>query len=180
MYLFIENSSGRFLATNGISPNIHSFHDTRWLDSYYENKEDDSLVSWVEIREVRENADGKPHKLIALFRKIIPSGARRSEGVILINLHLNSIWEYLNEIKLMDGQKLYVLTEKGDIVFPREENGLSPEFLPVLSSGENKIKLNQESYFINRIHSEATGWSYISLVPFQNTSLFWSPSFWDH
>lgn len=178
LYIYLDNPYGRFLTDTNYLVTLDSFYDTDWMDSYEQLMKDNrSFVS--ELRAIkRYSFEQEPTEVITLFKRFF-----MHKGVVILNLSKSYFDAQLAEQVSSPSQRLLVVGEDGEVLMQSHETIplARSEIAALCQSGDDALlsyNIGGENYHISRIHSDALGWTYLSITPLSalhapTTRLLW-------
>jgi len=165
IYVYVNNGYDQFLASGAGLSSLRTFHDTAWKNSYDTHLQETGM--WTENRFLRRYKFEAAYPVTSLYRNLKPMIRSKPSGVIVLNINADYMSKLLDEMKTSAGQLLYVLDEKGRILF--QSSNAVDSMLPVSQipwDGEATkwTAPSGERFGVSQSESSVK-WRYISLVP---------------
>ncbi|MCU6711039.1 sensor histidine kinase [Paenibacillus sp. J5C_2022] len=111
--------------------------------------------------------------IFSYARSIINVSNRVPYGVLLIDLSTEYLYELLNEAKIKTSSTLFIVDEKGTIIYHPDDQFISTAFPVELAGGFGKFtteSINREPMMVQYVRSDVTGWTVVNTVPLRQLS----------
>ncbi len=171
VYVYLNNTNGRFLSSNSGLMNTDWYYDTDWLNSYENSTED----SWFEVRYTQPYSYAKSTPVFTSYKKLYSSINPASPiGVVVCQYNIDTIISYLSSLGLYENQSISFLDENYNIVL----QNMPADITDAITFFRNTGQESQDLFTIETNHHEyaatllSSGLNqelyYLSLVPSRN------------
>jgi two-component system sensor histidine kinase YesM len=155
IYVYFNNPAKNFLTTSGGITSLNNFYDREWFDRF-ENTPNDKLA-WAEVRELKPYSfEANPIKILTIYKKVSALYSGKSDGVLVLNIYLDYIENFLNASTTIPQQKILILDENNNLICQNSNSNFTN------SMDINKYKSNS---IISELKSMEYNLRYISIVP---------------
>ena len=177
IYIYFESAKDLFIVSK--EKNIYSldsFADRSWQSSYVQHR-DGAYSSWVEKRSIAmQSSDVKSVPVLTLYNKTysLATGHREADGVLVLNIYMDSINSLIDSMIRSPGQMLLVVNEDHQLIFSsKNASALSDELISQAETAPY-VHDNMHKYAVTKQPFTMFGWTAISLTPY--TTLYRIPN----
>ncbi|MBZ4664904.1 sensor histidine kinase [Mahella sp.] len=155
IYIYFNNPNGNFITTSEGMVSLNNYFDKSWFDAFKNMPRNVSL--WTEVRNLKLYAcEQKPVEVLTVYKRIGSLYTNKSDGVLVLNIYLDYIKDFINSAITIPGQKI-LLIDRNDNLICQSDDG---NFV----SGED-IRQYEGNNIISELKSEEYDIRYISIVP---------------
>lgn len=164
IYVYFDSTQDRFFSSKDGIANLNTALNTDWYASY--KKQDPSVKSWSELRDMKQYSFEKPTRVISIYRRTLSR-----QGVIVLNLLPGYIkaQPYMNEP--VGGQYPYILilNEANQVIMQNTDLPFTSDVdfseLAKNPTDSFSVKVENELYTVSKVESVEFGWKVISIMP---------------
>jgi len=167
MYVYFNNSRGRFISSSDGLNTLDDFTDTSWFRSFSEKE--DNIDWWTEIRQISHYEFQPKTAVLTIYKKIYSPGVYKANGVIVMNIYLNYVQKMLEDLVTYKDQSLLVIDENNMLLIGNKQAGdISAEDIAFINEkSEPFFTFRSEGrlYNVFKLETGRYGWKYVSVVP---------------
>jgi two-component system sensor histidine kinase YesM len=170
IYVYFENKSHNFLASNQGIVQLNDFLDKSWYTSFLNQKENVNI--WTETRDTKLfGFESENTHLITIYQKLLSEGLTKADGVIVMNIKINYIENILRGLVTYPDQAILILDENADIVSKSSGNlDISQSDIQKINNTASNFfeyKSMKDSYIVSQIQSSRYHLKFVSSIPKQ-------------
>jgi two-component system sensor histidine kinase YesM len=172
IFLYFKNDGKNYISSSDGLISISKSIDTGWYNSFLEHFKDDT---WCETRAVKHYSfEQDPTQYLTVYKNIKSFGSSGSDGVIVVNIKMDYIRNYLDDLHPYKGQIFALLDHNNHVVCEStHENSTGIDY--------NQLPKTNATYFqkmvghdiVTEINGGQYGFRYVSVTPF--TQLYEAP-----
>lgn len=166
VYVYFNNSMGRFISSSNGLNTLEDFADTSWFKSFLEKE--NSTDWWAEIRYISHYEFQPKIAVLTVYKKIYSPGVYKANGVIAMNIYLSYLEKMLEDLVTFKEQALFVIDENGAVLFGNERARKFYDDIAAINKAEDSFFTYQTDnirYNVFKLDSGRFGWKYVSVVP---------------
>lgn len=167
VYVYFNNSRGRFISSSDGLNTLDDFADTSWFMSFSEKENKTNL--WTEIRHISHYEFQPSVAVLTIYKKIYSPGVYKANGVIVMNIYLSYLQKMLEDLTTFKDQSLIVIDENDAVLFGNKQAGyLSAEDIDAINRKDDTFFTyisENTRYNVFKLEPGRYGWKYVSVVP---------------
>ena len=169
MYIYIDNSYGRFVSVPEGLRFLSQYKDTSWLEEYLLGKDNSSNI-WCRPRSYRKYPFLiNDTRIISVYQQFY-----YENGVSIINLSTEYFEKELQNLSLAPGQIILAVNENNEVLFSNscpEESALAELFISIPTASADYTGtqqfLDRNSYVV-QLYSNQGNIRYLSITPYHS------------
>ena len=173
IYIYFNNVNNLYISSENRISQLDISNDREWYDSYLQHIQSAETV-WTEIRQVPAHSDEyPPTRYLTIYRKIYASSKALPDGVLVMNVQMNSINKVLDRIVSADKQAVIIVNKSNNEVlfhndyFNQLRQRVEPEIEEIYQRPQDSFhyKISGVQYLISQQASSNDEWQCISMIP---------------
>lgn len=165
IYVYLDNPYDQFLSTKGGINNLETYYDSKWIESFRENKKSKNI--WTESRAIQQYTFEKPKQITTIYKTIYSTITKQPTGVIALNIYTSYFESLIKHAKKSPQQTTYILDDQDHVIFSTQTGKETTiiEELPSVDKGTFQLETNNQTYMGFQIQSNQSGWRFVTLLP---------------
>lgn len=174
VYIY-KNFDNSIIASSFGMADLDGFYDNSWMQLVKLNEEElmENKILWLDTRSIRNATGEELRNVITIVRPIIING--QNKGLVVVNIDEVKLLHTLNNIKLKDGSRVFILNSDGIVISNEDKEKISTRFFdennPEMNTSNllndkhhNIIKYEDIRYITSTMQSEYNQWLYTLMV----------------
>ncbi len=168
IYIYFDSPNNLFISS--IDKQIHAVPDSAdrsWHDRYMLYK-DRPVSAWADLRSMELNyAEKDDRRLLTLYKKTYSTISERNpDGVLVLNIYIDSLNRLLDSITTSPEQILMVADDQNNRIFGSRLSANLSDDIASIDAHTTYVNTHSGKYVVIQKKFPGYNWKFISLVPY--------------